>query len=139
SKLLFEAYLLKKFFGTSATVLGTEAETISQTIEKKLLENDLLRSQIISVGIPILLSNGSKLLKGSKITVPTDIPGKHDAQFEITEANINRWAFDGWVDLRHENMLAWQTHLQKMEKSSNGDSPLEISKMVNSRLSPESF
>ena len=139
SKLLFEAYLLKKFFGTRGTVLGTEAETISQTIEKKLLENDLLRSQIISVGIPILLSTGSKLLKGSKIAVPADIPGKHDAQFEITDANINRWAFDGWVDLRHENMLAWQTHLQKMGVASNGDVPLEISKMVNSLLSPESF
>lgn len=132
SKLLFEVFLLKKFFGTADAVLGTEAGSLAQTLEKNILEQDMLRSQIISTGIPILLSGGSKLLKGSKISVPADIPGKPDAQFEITETNVEKWAFDGWVDLRPQNMLAWQKRFQKWE----GDSkmPIEPSRIVNAVL-----
>lgn len=116
SKLLYEAYLLKKTYGTFQAVLECEAKEIANHSEKFILENQELRAQLISIGIPILFSKGDKLLRGSKIAIPTDVPGQPDAQFEINEANIDRWAHDGWVDLRQKNIELWQTRFEKILK-----------------------
>lgn len=112
SKILYEAYLLKKCYGTFEAVLGCEAKEIADKLEQCLLEEKELRAKIISIGIPILLANGTKLLRGSKIAIPADVPGQPDAQFEITESHIDRWAHDGWIDLRQKNIESWQKRLQ---------------------------
>jgi len=114
SKILYEAYLLKKAYGTLETVLGIEAKEISQKLESFILDKQELRSQIISIGIPILLPKGNRLLRGSKIAIPADVPGQPSAHFEITDANINHWAHDGWVDLRETNIIKWQDRFQKI-------------------------
>ncbi|MDZ4224274.1 MAG: short-chain dehydrogenase, partial [bacterium] len=126
SKLLYEAYLLRLVCGSARIVLDTETETLCKNIEKKLAEKSELISNIISIGIPILLSKGNRILRGSRMSVPFEISGKPENHFEVTEANINRWAFEGWVDLRPQNIAQWQEALQKMP-AKNLETPIKIS------------
>jgi len=65
-----------------------------------------LRQQIISIGVPILLPDGKRLLRGPLIK-------SEDAQH-------------GWVDLTPENMAAWKKRLKgiraMLKKESSGES-----------------
>jgi len=120
SKLLYEAYLLKKEYGTFDAVLAMRPEEISRHLETVILSDPLLRSRIISIGIPILLSSGLKLLRGSRMAVPPDVPGQPDAKFEVDDARIDKWANDGWVDLRPKNILKWQTRFRYIKAYVDG-------------------
>jgi hypothetical protein len=92
SKLLFEAYLLKMAYGTIYAVSDPEPGDVSRALEGLVRERADLRQQIISVGIPILLPDGTRLLRGPVIKAAS--PDQ------------------GWVDLRPENMARWQARLQ---------------------------
>ena len=71
-----------------------------------LLEaNNKLRSEIVSIGIPILLPDGKSLLRGNVMKIP---PYRGEDELDISEENIDMWARDGWVDLRIENIKLWQ-------------------------------
>ncbi|EKD51037.1 MAG: hypothetical protein ACD_62C00359G0001 [uncultured bacterium] len=111
SKLLYEGYLLKKCFATFNGVLSVAPERMSQALQELVCEDLNLRSRIVSIGIPILLSCGKKLLRGQHMAIPADVPGNVMAQFEITDARLQHWAHDGWVDLRPDNMAVWQKRL----------------------------
>ncbi len=136
SKLLYEAHLLKTIYGNARMILDTEVETLSKNIEKRLSEQPDLISKIVSIGIPILLSKGNRLLRGSRMAVPFEISGKPENHFEATETNINRWAFEGWVDLRPQNMLQWQKTLQKIP-AEHLTTSLEISTAAGLMLNGE--
>ena len=70
-----------------------------------LLEaNNKLRSEIVSIGIPILLPDGKSLLRGNVMKIP---PYRGEDELDISEENIDMWARDGWVDLRIENIKLW--------------------------------
>jgi hypothetical protein len=105
SKLLYEAYLLKLCFGDPRTVARTDPRILSNRLLDLIEADDQLRSQIISIGIPILLPNGKSLLRGTTIKIP---PFRGEGQLEITSKSIDRWAHDGWVDLREKNMKLWR-------------------------------
>ena len=108
SKLLYEANILKRLFGTIEKAMNARAEELSSAAEKALFDDAELRSRIISIGIPILTRDGKKLIRGKKIAVPSDVPGKPDSSFEITPKLLEKWAHDGWLDLRPANMKLWQ-------------------------------
>jgi hypothetical protein len=111
SKLLYEAHLLKLCFGDPRTVTRTQPRILSQRLLDLLRNDDLLRSQIISIGIPILLPDGKSLVRGSTIKIP---PFRGERRLPITARTIDRWAHDGWVDLREKNMKLWRarfTHI----------------------------
>jgi len=152
SKLLYEAFLLKKVFKTFNGVLETAPQNMTECVEE-LVKNDAeLRSSIVSIGIPVLLSS-NQLLRGQRMAIPADIPGNPKAKFEINDENINNWATDGWVDLRVQNMNAWQKRFQKIKNMinsipendssscfakgihywdvENGDMPISISKLAS--------
>lgn len=112
SKLLYEGYLLCRCFSTFEKALQVPPEKISRKIEETIMSDQELRSRIVSIGIPVLMPSGKKLLRGSKIAIPADIPGMPAARFEITEDKIDKWAHDGWVDLRPQNMARWQTRFK---------------------------
>jgi hypothetical protein len=114
SKILYEAYLLRKLFGTFESVSRSSPEELSKAIEKLLVEDKELRSRIISIGIPILMSDGKRVLRGSKVVVPADIPGKPDAVFEVSPKTLDLWTHDGWLDLRPSNMKMWQERVSKI-------------------------
>jgi hypothetical protein len=97
SKLLFEAYLLKRTCKSIAGVLKPKASELSKLVSEELDREPRLRQQILSIGVPILLSDGKRLMRGPRI--------------KAVEAE------QGWVDLTSENMALWQARLTELQAS----------------------
>ena len=112
SKLLFEAHLLKLAGKTLNGVLSFSPAALSQKIWEIIRTNSLLRSKIISIGIPILLPDGKKTLTGETMKIP---PFKETDELPVTAENIEDWAFNGWVDLRESNMRVWISWLSQIK------------------------
>lgn len=124
SKLLYEAYLLKLAFVSAREVIKTPAKSISAKLEALIRQDAGLRSQMISIGIPILLADGKTLLRGTDIKIP---PYRGENELKITEKSLNAWAHDGWVDLRVANMEHWKSRFQIIMKQVDDIPPGETS------------
>ncbi len=111
AKLLFEAHLLKLAGKDFAGVLSLTPEALSKKAETIVSETARLRSEIISIGIPILLADGTRLVRGKHIKIP---PAKHGNTVEMTDARRDSFAREGWVDLRAANMALWQSRLARI-------------------------
>jgi hypothetical protein len=111
SKLLYEAYLLRRCFTSMHTVVQTNAKALSDAVTNLIHVDSQLRSQIISIGIPILLPNGKSLLRGSMIKIP---PYRGEDTLALSSRSIDQWAHDGWVDLRVKNMETWRTRFKQI-------------------------
>jgi len=111
SKLLYEAQILKILYGSMINVTKQTAEEISKKAEELIKNNRVLRSQIISIGIPILMSDGKRLLRGPEIKIP---PYRGENELSVTPENIGLWAHDGWVDLREKNFELWIKRFNKI-------------------------
>lgn len=96
SKLLFEIYLIKRVAPGMSQVLERSKEELSRDIWDLVQQEAGLRQQIISIGIPILLPDGDRMLRGPEIKSP-------DSEH-------------GWVDLTPENMALWKGRLQALSK-----------------------
>ncbi|HSH05466.1 MAG TPA: hypothetical protein VLL52_23320 [Anaerolineae bacterium] len=112
SKLLYEAHLLKLCYGTLQTVRETAVEEISETLYKFVSDNEELRTQITSIGVPILSPDGQTLIRGPRLNIPESIYHV----LEVGEGDIDSWARKGWIDLRPSNFLVWQERFQRMER-----------------------
>lgn len=117
SKLLYEAYLLRVCFGDIRTVARTETGILSKRLFDLLKADDQLRSQIISIGIPILLPDGKSMVRGTTIKIP---PYRGDDELTITPVTLDRWAHDGWVDLREQNMKLWRARFAQIIREVEG-------------------
>ncbi len=106
SKLLFEAYLLQHAFKTMHVVVRKSPKEIARALEALIRTNADLRSEIISIGIPILMADGKTLVRGKEIKIPAY---RGENELTITEATVKAWAHDGWVDLRIENLDRWKS------------------------------
>jgi len=111
SKLLYEAQILKILYGSMINVTKQTTEEISKKAEELIKNNRVLRSQIISIGIPILMSDGKRLLRGPEIKIP---PYRGENELSVTPENIDLWAHDGWVDLREKNFELWIKRFNKI-------------------------
>ena len=111
SKLLWEAQLLRVIYGSLDAARRAGAEPMAAAMEKRVLEDAALRSQIISIGIPILLRDGRRLLRGPEIKIP---PYRGSEQLAITPTSIDHWAHDGWVDLRVPNAERWKRRVEQI-------------------------
>ncbi|HEX5316281.1 MAG TPA: short-chain dehydrogenase, partial [Candidatus Kapabacteria bacterium] len=115
AKLLFEAHLLKRIGKDFGGVLKCSSEELSQKAESILREDSRLRSNIISIGIPILLADGKKLVRGKQIKIPArrwETSANPEHTVELNDEWRDAWARDGWVDVRPENMELWRTRLE---------------------------
>lgn len=112
SKLLYEVYLLQKTCGSLSSVLKSSPKELSRNVELYLRREKNVRSQIISIGIPILLSDGKSMLRGPQVKIPAS---KVKGEFPITSEKIDEWADAGWVDLREKNFDIWQQRLQELK------------------------
>ena len=112
-KLLWEAHLLKTRFGTLKAVLDESAEMLAAELYSLLETDSNLRNTINSVGLPILIPDGSALLRGPTIRIP-EIPGTEDVP--VSRENIDRWATKGWVDLRPQNLEHWRERFAHMSR-----------------------
>jgi hypothetical protein len=70
-----------------------------------------VRSHVISIGIPILLPDGTSLLRAATVKIP---PFRGEEEYPVTRRNIDRWAHDGWVDLRTKNMALWKRRIAQL-------------------------
>jgi hypothetical protein len=99
SKLLFEAEILRRLFPDVRRAAELDpAATAARSLE--LIESDdRLRSDVLSIGIPVLLPDGKRMLRGPRVSVEPD--GPPDPV----------WANRGWVDLRPESWSRWRDRL----------------------------
>lgn len=111
SKLLYEAYLLKKAYGTPEKIAAQQPEAMARKLTRMVKDDADLRSRIISIGIPILLPDGGRMLRGPKIVSP---PFRGENLAPLSEKLIDDYARDGWVDLRHGNMAVWIKRIRKL-------------------------
>ena len=99
SKLLFEAEILRRLYDGVREAAGLDPEDASVRA-KALVEGDAtLRSDILSVGIPILLPDGDGILRGPRLAFVPDTDGGPPGP---------EWANRGWVDLRPESWSRWR-------------------------------
>ncbi len=113
SKLLYEAYLLKRCKFTIDEVLSHSPAFIASCAQEQIKTDEKLRAEIISIGIPILMSDGKSLLRGPEMKIPAY---RGDNELEVTPENVEKWAKEGWLDLRESNFKRWQERLKKIKK-----------------------
>jgi len=104
SKLLFEIHLIKTVAGMMKNVLTFSAQKLSQFCTDVMKNNHKLRYEMLSIGIPVLLPDGKTLLRGVEMKIPV-FTG--DKEIPLDKTKINRFAYEGWLDLRPSNMSAW--------------------------------
>jgi NAD(P)-dependent dehydrogenase (short-subunit alcohol dehydrogenase family) len=103
SKLLFEVALLRRLYNDldAAAALDPEA-TARRTAE--LIDRDAdLRVRILSIGLPIVLPDGERVLRGPALKVAPE-PGQSPRDPRLVE--------NGAVDLRAPNWARWRARLQ---------------------------
>jgi NAD(P)-dependent dehydrogenase (short-subunit alcohol dehydrogenase family) len=114
TKLLYEAHLLKTKYRTLQSVVDLGPEEISQSLWRYIQRNHDLRNTIISIGIPILPPDASRLVRGPRINVP-EYAGR--SSLPVSRQAIDEWAERGWIDLRPDNILRWQDRFRRMLRS----------------------
>ncbi|MEN8194061.1 MAG: short-chain dehydrogenase [Bacteroidota bacterium] len=116
SKLLHEINLLRHTGGTMKEIIASPSSLLVEKMFSLLKNDETLRSEIISIGIPILFPDGKSLLRGNTMKIP---PYRGEDELDITLDKVNLWAKDGWVDLREDNIKRWQKRLTElMEEAS---------------------
>ncbi len=105
SKLLFEADLLRRSFGTMERVRAASPAGLSRHATEEVARDAAYRSEVLSIGIPILLPDG-RLLRGPECKVPP-VAAATEA-LEVTPERVEAWAHAGWVDLREPNLALWK-------------------------------
>ncbi len=111
SKLLFEINIIGLFCNTMKDILKFTPEQLSGKALEVVSDNDDLRSEILSIGIPILLPDGQSLLRSEIIKIP---PYRGENELDINKENIEKWSGEGWVDLRPENMKRWKVRIAEL-------------------------
>ena len=115
SKLLFEAYMLRRLFTTMRAVAESSPEALSAALVKLVTDDADLRSRAISIGIPILIPAGdSPVADGVSLLCAERERRDHRWEWQtwqVTPAAINRWADTEWIDLRVGNMDRWKTRM----------------------------
>lgn len=110
SKLLFEAYILKRIVGALNKVNDFKPEELSEKATKLITEDSKLRSEMLSIGLVILMPDGKQYLRGFDVK----IPAKTDKPIVITNEKIEEWCRDAWIDLRPSCFIEWQNRIAQI-------------------------
>ena len=116
-KLLWEAHLLKLQYATLAAVLDEPAERLAEALFALVETDAALRQTIASVGLPVLVPDGTALIRGPFVRIP-EVPGRNTVA--VTPEAIDTWAAKGWVDLRPSNMEVWRSRFARMRREAHG-------------------
>jgi len=98
SKLLFEGEILSRLFGKLESASALDPAVTAERARALLDEDADLRQRIVSIGLPILLPDGDRLLRGPEVKVRPE---------EGLPAGDPRLVERGWVDLRPQNWQRW--------------------------------
>lgn len=114
SKLLFEAHLIKHVYGSLEGTLGegVTPEVMSRALAGALGPSGVARSAP-SIGIPVLLPDGDRILRGPRINVPEPVGHQTSVKWQDRK-EVEGWVKRGWIDLRPANMASWQERFRKM-------------------------
>jgi len=110
SKLLFEAHLLRLIYGKMQTVRSLDAKEMSGTLTQYVLDHPEIANEMISVGFPVMLSDG-RVIRGQKVIIPSEADKE-----VVTPEKLENWIHDGWVDLRVENCQSWVDRFQAIHQ-----------------------
>jgi hypothetical protein len=99
SKLLFEGELLRRLEGTLEAAAALDPEETARRAQAIIEEDADFRQRILSIGLPVLLSDGQRLLRGPDVKVRPE---------EGLDAHDPRLVDRGWVDLRPTNWERWR-------------------------------
>jgi NAD(P)-dependent dehydrogenase (short-subunit alcohol dehydrogenase family) len=116
SKLILEATLLRFTFHTMEDTIKAPPSVVACTLKEHLAKDRGTRQSALSIGIPILLPDGERLL-----FVRRKVKDKawEEEPWIINQDNIERWASREWIDLRVGNMSRWQDRFRKMLREIN--------------------
>jgi hypothetical protein len=106
NKLLFEATILERLFEDIPVAMELDPAETSERAHRLIEEDARLRTDILSIGIPILLPDG-RLLRGEKVKI-----GPRDGE----EADVDRLAYHGWVDLRPACWVKWRDRCARLDE-----------------------
>jgi len=112
SKLLFEGELLARLYPNLPAAAQLVPEDTANRAEALIRGDEDLRVRMLSIGIPVLLADGERLLRGPEVRVP---PGAGQTPHDP------RLADNGWVDLRAANWRRWRERLAAMVCELAGD------------------
>ncbi len=98
SKLLFEAHILERLYGTLGAAAKLEPRKTAADAEAFLSEQEDVRVAILSIGLPIVSADGRRVWRGPEIKARPEAGGTVDDRL------ISR----GWIDLRPSNWEVWR-------------------------------
>ena len=99
SKLLFESAILARLLRNLDELVTCVPDDIARRAQQLIEDDTDLRSRILSIGLPILLPDGERLLRGPDVKV-APLPGQAPDDSRLVE--------NGWVDLRPSNWRKWK-------------------------------
>ncbi|HUE76650.1 MAG TPA: hypothetical protein VMM83_01795, partial [Longimicrobiales bacterium] len=106
SKLLFEVAILARLHDDLQAAATLDPDRTAERAAALVAEDDDLRIRILSIGLPILLPDGERVLRGPVAKVaPEDGQSPRDP----------RLAEQGWVDLRPANWEKWRDRLRSVD------------------------
>ena len=71
---------------------------------------------MLSIGLVILFPDGKKYLRGSDVKIPVQ---RAEKEYPLTQENIEKWCYEGWVDLREGSWLEWQDRIRQIMEQAN--------------------
>ncbi len=102
SKLLFEAAILRRLFESIESGARLDPEQTASLADALVRDDSDLRQRILSIGLPVLLSDGVSVLRGPRLKVLPE---------EGVEMRAETLLDQGWVDLRARNWERWRERL----------------------------
>ncbi|MBP7214863.1 MAG: short-chain dehydrogenase [Candidatus Kapabacteria bacterium] len=124
AKLLFEANIIKHICGSMHNLLSSDSLELSKKAEEYIKQNEKIRSEMLSIGLVLLLSDGKKYLRGKDIKIPVH---KTETSVQLTEENIEKWCYEGWIDLRPKNFDEWKLLIKMIMDDANSKDPMNTS------------
>jgi len=115
SKLLFEANLIRLIYKNFNEYIKADYKTAAKKIFDLIKKDSKVRNEMISIGIPILMPDGKKLLRGPEIKIPSHLEGDI---FDVNQKQIDKWCEGGWFDLREKNWKLWNERFKAIMKQS---------------------
>lgn len=112
SKLLFEGAILGRLFRDLAEAADLDPDGTAERARALIEGDEDLRVHALSIGIPVLLPEGDRLLRGAQVRVAPE-RGQTPADPRLADA--------GWIDLRPANWARWRARCAAMLREIEAD------------------
>lgn len=117
TKHLWELHILNRLYHNLKAIIQTKPDKMAAEARKLVENDDNLRRQIISLGIPILMEDNLFLI-GKTWKCPEDNKDIKEIikTFKADKDKIENWARGGWVDLRKTGIKYWQKTIKDVPR-----------------------